>query len=922
MGTDASFRRRCRLAPVVCLLILGIGRPSAAAILPAGFAEQLVAGGLTNATAMQIAPDGRIFICLQGGQLRVVSAGTLLATPFLTVTVSAAGERGLLGVAFDPNFATNQYVYVYYTATTPTVHNRVSRFTANGNVAVAGSEQVILDLETLSGATNHNGGAITFGLDGRLYVAVGDNATGSNSQTLNNRLGKMLRLNPDGSIPADNPFFTTATGANRAIWALGLRNPFTFAIHPAGISPQMLINDVGQSTWEEINDGLSGANYGWPNTEGPTTNPAYVSPRHAYGRADGCAITGGAFYAPATTLFPAAYLNDYFFADFCSGWIRRLDPADGNSVVGFATGLSSPVDLKVASDGSLYYLQRGGGGQLFRVTYGATAPTITTHPASLTVQPGAAATFSVQASGVPPIRYQWIRGGADIAGATSQSFTLAPVALGDNGARFRVRVTNDVGSTLSDEATLTVSTNQAPTAVIVQPAAAALYSGGQVIAYSGTGTDPEQGALPASAFTWRVDFHHDTHTHPFVPSTSGAASGSFTIPTVGETSANVWYRVHLTVRDSSGLTHSVFRDIQPRRVRLTLATTPPGLLVRLDGQPTATPYSFDSVVGVVRNLEAFSQTAGGRSYEFATWSDGGAALHDIATPASNTTYVAAYRDGASPPGVPTGLSSLVNGLSVGLWWTRAAGAQTYLLEAGTASGLADVFAADVGAATALDAIATAGRYYVRVRGSNAFGIGPASNEIQLQLAGSAVCASAPPMPAGFGAQVAGLATQLSWAWTPTAASYVLEAGSGPGLTDLYRANLGDVESFATSAPSGRYYVRVRAANACGESTPSAELELTLSCSGSPVPAPANLTATKTAGILSVQWAGTLGHTGYRLEVGSTPGTTDLLDLDLGAGTTWQTSLAGVAPGRYYLRVRATTGCGVTGPSNEVTVVVP
>src|SRR3970282_870971 len=107
---------------------------------------------------MACAPDGRLFVAQQSGALRVVKNGALLATPFLTVTVDSAGERGLLGVAFDPAFATNQYVYVYYTAKTPTIHNRVSRFTANGNVAVAGSEVAILDLESLS-ATNHNGGA-------------------------------------------------------------------------------------------------------------------------------------------------------------------------------------------------------------------------------------------------------------------------------------------------------------------------------------------------------------------------------------------------------------------------------------------------------------------------------------------------------------------------------------------------------------------------------------------------------------------------------------------------------------------------------------------------------------------------------------------------------------------------------------------
>jgi glucose/arabinose dehydrogenase len=182
-----------------------------AATLPSGFSETLVAGGLSSPTAMDFAPDGRLFVCLQGGQLRVIKNGALLPTPFVTLTVNSDGERGLLGVAFDPNFATNNFVYLYYTSSSPAIHNRVSRFTANGDVAVAGSELVLLDLENL-GATNHNGGAIHFGPDGKLYVAVGENAEPSNSQTLTNRLGKVLRINSDGTIPSDNPFFNTATG--------------------------------------------------------------------------------------------------------------------------------------------------------------------------------------------------------------------------------------------------------------------------------------------------------------------------------------------------------------------------------------------------------------------------------------------------------------------------------------------------------------------------------------------------------------------------------------------------------------------------------------------------------------------------------------------------------------------------------------
>src|SRR6476619_60099 len=165
-----------------------------AATVPSGFTDAVVAGGLTNPTAMALAPDGRVFVCEQNGALRVIKNGALLATPFLTVTVDSAGERGLLGIAFDPNFVSNQLVYVYYTATTPAIHNRISRFTASGDVALAASEVILTDLPNLSTATNHNGGALHFGLDGNLYVAVGDNANGANSQTLSTRLGKILRI--------------------------------------------------------------------------------------------------------------------------------------------------------------------------------------------------------------------------------------------------------------------------------------------------------------------------------------------------------------------------------------------------------------------------------------------------------------------------------------------------------------------------------------------------------------------------------------------------------------------------------------------------------------------------------------------------------------------------------------------------------
>jgi glucose/arabinose dehydrogenase len=390
MTPSSTFVRRVLRRALASALSLSFLVPAvaSAATLPAGFTEAIFASGLSNPTAMQFAPDGRLFVCQQGGALRVVKDGVLLPAPFVSLTVDQNGERGLLGVAFHPNFTTTDpYVYVYYTVPGGpgvTVHNRVSRFTANGDVALAGSEVPIIELDDLSGATNHNGGAIDFGPDGKLYIAVGDNANSAFAQSMSTRHGKMLRYDADGTIPADNPFYATASGENRAIWALGLRNPFTFALSAAQSVPVLMINDVGQGGWEEVNPGAAGANYGWPATEGdfdPATYPAFTRPRHAYANdSSTCAITGGAFYSPANPTFPAYYQNAYFFADFCGGWIRYLDPTLVQTFPlmpavarTFATGISGPVDLKVGSDGALYYLARGHG-RIYRVTYTGQEP--------------------------------------------------------------------------------------------------------------------------------------------------------------------------------------------------------------------------------------------------------------------------------------------------------------------------------------------------------------------------------------------------------------------------------------------------------------------------------------------------------------------------------------------------------------------
>jgi hypothetical protein len=251
----------------------------------------------------------------------------------------------------------------------------------------------------------------------------------------------------------------------------------------------------------------------------------------------------------------------------------------------------------------------------------------------------------VAASGTAPLSYAWQRNGAPITGATSPTYTLASAALADNGAQFRCVVSNAFGVATSNAATLTVtSSNGAPVPTILTPAAGTLYSAGTTIAYSGSATDPEDGTLTGSRFTWEVVFHHDTHTHPFVQPTTGSTSGSFVIPDTGETSANVWYRINLTVVDSTGQSVTVFRDVRPRTVQVTLASSPAGFGLTLDGQPIVGPVTFTGVVGMKRSIGApASQTQNGTVYDFKSWSDHGAATHIITTPTSNATFTATYR---------------------------------------------------------------------------------------------------------------------------------------------------------------------------------------------------------------------------------------------------------------------------------------
>lgn len=640
----AAQLHQCRILGLLLLLLCAL--PSGAQNFPAGFARSLVAGNINTPTALAFLPDGRILVCEQSGAVRVIKGGTLLAEPFLQVPVSSTGERGLLGIAIDPDFETNAYVYIYYTVATAPLHNRISRFTAEGDVALADSETLILRLDNLSTATNHNGGAMHFGRDGALYVAVGENARRENAQDLDTYHGKFLRINSDGTAPEDNPF-PDGSEQKRRVWAYGLRNPYTFAIHPE--SARIMVNDVGQNTWEEINDATTaGQNFGWPDEEGmpaaPGSSPPVLVYSHGTGDGKGCAITGGTFFNPETTEYPGVYYGKYFYQDYCNGWINYMNPSEESPQAHpFATNLGNfCLALTTGPDGNLYYLSRPDKA-LYKIVYQQSTPPFITHDAmSMSVTEGEDAVFKVRALGSAPLAYAWYKDGVLIPNADGPMLVLEDVQPDDAGT-YKVAVSNLLGSAEGTGATLdVVGLNDLPIASITMPAKGSGYSAGEKITFSGVATDEEDGTLPADAFEWSVVFCRGTTTSE-VLSTSGVRDGSFVIPDEGETATDVWYRIVLTVSDSDGLIGRDTTNIVPRTSTIHLGTAPAGLQLVLDGEVFETPVSIPSVQGMKRTLDVVTpQTIGESTYEFDHWSHGGAAMQVVQTPAHDTTFTAVF----------------------------------------------------------------------------------------------------------------------------------------------------------------------------------------------------------------------------------------------------------------------------------------
>ena len=298
-------------ACVLAVVILGAFPPSPGCVKPESTSPEdvrvdVVARGLQIPWAIDFAPDGRIFLTERPGRIRVIRDGELQSEPWAQIPVAHEGEGGLLGLALDPNFAENGFVYVYYTYREGTrLWNRVARLTDREGRG----EDLVVILDRIPGSTIHDGGRIRFGPDGKLYVTTGDANVPASAQDLTSLAGKILRLNPDGSIPTDNPF------PNSPVWSYGHRNPQGLAWHP--VTGALFSTEHGPSglppncCHDEVNVIEPGQNYGWPSVFGIRGDPRFVDPILESG-SDTWAPSGAAFYSGDR--LPESWRGRFFFA--------------------------------------------------------------------------------------------------------------------------------------------------------------------------------------------------------------------------------------------------------------------------------------------------------------------------------------------------------------------------------------------------------------------------------------------------------------------------------------------------------------------------------------------------------------------------------------------------------------------------------
>ena len=712
---------RPALAGITVALSLVLAPAAGAATLPAGFSDTLVAT-VTQPTAVAFTPDGRTLITSKPGQLRVVKGGALLAAPALDIgaRICPQSERGLLGVAVDPDFQTSRHVFLYYTfkkygncnldSPPNGPVNRVSRFTLRADDTIDPASELVLIDGIPNPGSNHNGGHLQFGKDNHLYVSVGDggcdyardSGCGIANDAARDRhalVGKVLRITANGGIPADNPFRgansercnltarTTAGKVCQETFAWGLRNPFRLGFDSNAAGTRFFINDVGANAWDEVDLGQAGADYGWNLREGhcardSTTScgppPAGITnPIYDYAHSSGCsAITGGAFVP--TGLWPSQYNGRYLFGDYVCGKIRSLrSTALGWAAADFGTDMGAVIDLSFGPWGSsraFYYIAWTSAvqGQLRRIAYTGNRPPV----AVAKVDPTFGATplgvfFDAGASRDPDggvLRYDWDFGDGS-AHATVAKAGHVYTRAGTYHAT--LRVTDAGGASASESVRIDVG-NSPPVVSIQSPTPATRFRVGETITLRGSAGDFEDGPLTPFSMSWTVLLHHKTHTHPFLGPTPGNDI-SFQAPAPEDLAAagSSYLEVRLTAIDSKGLSRTVSQELRPRTVGLFFKTEPAGLKLIVDGNAVTGSAGFVSWEGYRFTVEAPSpQAAAGKLWLFGAWSNGGAGRHTITTPASPVTYTARSNEAKCGGGLGAGILLVLLG---GAAWRRRVG---------------------------------------------------------------------------------------------------------------------------------------------------------------------------------------------------------------------------------------------------------
>jgi glucose/arabinose dehydrogenase/PKD repeat protein len=693
--------------------------------VPPEFEDTLVTQ-VSGPTALAFTPDGRLLITSHFGPLRVYKNGALVSAPAIDLSskVCSDHERGLLGVAVDPQFASNRRIYLYYTfnksgscpvndasspASASSPVNRVSQFILpDSNVIAPSSEQVLID-NIPSPAGIHNAGDLQFGKDGKLYVSVGDGgcdyAGNSGCGSLNDAardrhvlLGKILRISTSGGIPSGNPYQgadsarcnltgrTTAGKWCQETFASGLRNPFRIAFDPNVPYTRFFINDVGQNTWEEINLGKGGADYGWNVREGhcargSTTNcgspPAgMTNPLYDYPHSSGCAaVTGGAFVPDG--IWPSAYFGGYLFGDFVCGKIQKLT---GTSASDFVTGLGnqSAVVLAFGPHGStraLYYTTYNLGGLIRRVAFTGPANRNPVAVASATPTFGASAPLTVAFDGSgssdpdgDSLTYDW-----NFGDGTAHATTARPTHVYSTAGTYTARLTvrDPRGATGTDTVRIDVG-NTPPVPTIALPSTTKRFRVGERITLRGSATDQQDGTLPDSALSWRMILHHNTHTHPFLPPTPGN-NIDFTAPAPEDLAATTtsYLQIFLTATDSKGLSRTIAQDLRPHLVDVSFGTQPSGLELEVNGTTITAPRTITSWEGYELQVAApFQQDGSGRWWSFTSWSDGGAASHRITTGSTAASYTATFQESQCGSGMGSAIILLAVGMVIGTYRRR------------------------------------------------------------------------------------------------------------------------------------------------------------------------------------------------------------------------------------------------------------